>query len=93
MMMRIMILIEHLIYTRLSCESFTCIILFNLHKTYNIIIIILVFEGEEMGHRERERLTQGHASRIDLDRGYPLIEVFLEFKGRTESYKIKTVSH
>ena len=30
---------------------------------------------------------------FDLDRGYPLIEVFLEFKGRTESYKIKTVSH
>lgn len=58
MMTMMMIPIEHLIYTTHSCESFISIILFSLHKIYNIIIIIiLVLAGEETGHREWEHLT------------------------------------
>lgn len=58
MMTTMMILTEHLIYTTHSRESFVSIILFSLHKIYNIIIIIiLVFAGGETGHREWEHLT------------------------------------
>lgn len=57
MMTTMMILIEHLIYATHSRESFISIILFSLHKIYNIIIIILVFAGEETSHREWEHLA------------------------------------